>query len=167
MRLSRPDLGCCAIEKKNSVNLQELSCNGTVLYFVIIVYLSWSWATCWPAPVSRIQKSLQRSTMVHFLNLFFGFSWSSLQNLLTQSRRASVRFVISAKWVTRCRYKYISARTFHISPPICVIFGRTQLQIMSMRNFEFHENQCSERHTLRKELNKNFPYFFKFFVRLE
>jgi len=25
--------------------------------------MSWSWATCWPIPVSRIQKSLQRSTM--------------------------------------------------------------------------------------------------------
>ena len=27
-------------------------------------YLSWSRATCWPVPVSRIQKSLQRSTMI-------------------------------------------------------------------------------------------------------
>ena len=31
---------------------------------VIIIYLSWSWATCWPVPVSRIQKSLQRSAMI-------------------------------------------------------------------------------------------------------
>ena len=30
----------------------------------IIIYLSWSWATCWPVPVSRIQKSLQKSTMI-------------------------------------------------------------------------------------------------------
>jgi len=33
-------------------------------YVVITVYLSRSWATCWPVPVSRIQKSLQRSTMI-------------------------------------------------------------------------------------------------------
>ena len=31
---------------------------------VIIIYLSWSWATCWPVPVSRIQKYLQRCTMI-------------------------------------------------------------------------------------------------------
>jgi len=31
---------------------------------IIFIYLSWSWATCWPVPVSRIQKSLQRSTML-------------------------------------------------------------------------------------------------------
>ena len=31
---------------------------------IIIIYLSWSWATCWPVPVSRIQKSLQRSAMI-------------------------------------------------------------------------------------------------------
>ena len=34
------------------------------LKFIIIIYLSWSWATCWPVPVSRIQKSLQRSAMI-------------------------------------------------------------------------------------------------------
>ena len=28
------------------------------------LYPSWIWATCWPVPVSRIQKSLQRSTMI-------------------------------------------------------------------------------------------------------
>jgi len=31
---------------------------------IIVIYLSWSWATCWPVPVSRIQKFLQRSTMI-------------------------------------------------------------------------------------------------------
>jgi len=31
---------------------------------IIIIYLSWSSATCWPVPVSRIQKSLQGSTMI-------------------------------------------------------------------------------------------------------
>jgi hypothetical protein len=31
---------------------------------ITIIYLPWSWATCWPVPVSRIQKSLQRSTMI-------------------------------------------------------------------------------------------------------
>jgi hypothetical protein len=33
-------------------------------YFIIIIDLSWSWATCWPVPVSRIQKSLQRTAMI-------------------------------------------------------------------------------------------------------
>ena len=27
-------------------------------------YFSWSWTTCWPVPISCIQKSLQRSTMI-------------------------------------------------------------------------------------------------------
>jgi len=27
-------------------------------------YMSWSWATCWPVPVSHIQKSLQRSAVI-------------------------------------------------------------------------------------------------------
>ena len=34
------------------------------IIIIIIIYLSWSWATCWPLPVSRIQKSLQGSTMI-------------------------------------------------------------------------------------------------------
>ena len=33
-------------------------------FIIIIIYLSWSWATCWPVPVSRIQKSLQNSAMI-------------------------------------------------------------------------------------------------------
>ena len=36
----------------------------TQMMMIIIIYLSWSWAACWFAPVSRIQKSLQRSTMI-------------------------------------------------------------------------------------------------------
>jgi len=35
-----------------------------IIIIIIIIYLSWSWTTCWPVPVSRIQKSLQRSTMI-------------------------------------------------------------------------------------------------------
>ena len=31
---------------------------------IIIMYLSWSWATYRPVPVSRIQKSLQKSAMI-------------------------------------------------------------------------------------------------------
>jgi len=31
---------------------------------IIIIIMSWNWANCWPVPVSRIQKSLQRSTMI-------------------------------------------------------------------------------------------------------
>ena len=34
------------------------------IIIIIIIYLSWSWATCWSVLVSRIQKSLQRSTMI-------------------------------------------------------------------------------------------------------
>jgi hypothetical protein len=30
----------------------------------IIIYLSWSWTTYWPVPVSRIQNSLQRSAII-------------------------------------------------------------------------------------------------------
>jgi hypothetical protein len=31
---------------------------------IIIIYLSCSWATCWPVPVSRLQKPLQRSATI-------------------------------------------------------------------------------------------------------
>ena len=31
---------------------------------IVVMYLSWSWATCWPVPVSRMQKSLQSSAMI-------------------------------------------------------------------------------------------------------
>jgi len=31
---------------------------------IIIIHLSRSWATCWPVPVSRIRKSLQKCTMI-------------------------------------------------------------------------------------------------------
>ena len=36
----------------------------TYIIIIIIIYLSWSWANCWPVPVSLIQKSLQRSAMI-------------------------------------------------------------------------------------------------------
>jgi hypothetical protein len=35
----------------------------TLWHIIIIIYLSWSWATCWPIPVSHIQKSFERSTV--------------------------------------------------------------------------------------------------------
>ena len=41
-------------------------CIKWAVIIIIIIYLSWSWATCWPVPVSRIQKSLQRSAMIPF-----------------------------------------------------------------------------------------------------
>ena len=34
------------------------------IIIIIIIYLSWIWVTCWPVPVSRIQKSLQKSTVI-------------------------------------------------------------------------------------------------------
>jgi len=37
---------------------------GDIIIIIIIMYISWSWATCWPVPVSRIQKPLQRSAMI-------------------------------------------------------------------------------------------------------
>ena len=46
---------------KSKGNLQL----GTMdIIIIIIIYLSRNWATCWPVPVSRIQKSLQRSTKI-------------------------------------------------------------------------------------------------------
>jgi hypothetical protein len=35
-----------------------------IIIINIIIYLSCSWATCWPVPVSRVQKPLQRSAMI-------------------------------------------------------------------------------------------------------
>jgi len=35
---------------------------------LIVIYLSWSWATCWPVLVSSLQKSLQRSAMIPSAN---------------------------------------------------------------------------------------------------
>ena len=35
-----------------------------IIIIIIIIYLSWSSVTCWPVPVSRIQKPLRRSTMI-------------------------------------------------------------------------------------------------------
>ena len=36
----------------------------SLIIIIINIYLSWRWATCWPVPVSRIQKSLQGSAMI-------------------------------------------------------------------------------------------------------
>ena len=38
--------------------------NIVIIIIIIIINLSYSWATCWPVPVSRTQKSLQRSAMI-------------------------------------------------------------------------------------------------------
>jgi len=38
------------------------------IIIIIIIYLPRSWATCWPVPVSRIQESLQSSTMIPSAN---------------------------------------------------------------------------------------------------
>ena len=55
------------ILKANIHNYVPISFNVTcflISKYIIIIYLSWSWATCWPVPVSRIQKSLQWSAMI-------------------------------------------------------------------------------------------------------
>ena len=59
----------CKIKWRNTIKKASLHYCVTLqqtasLYIIIITYLSWSWATCWPVPVSRIQKSFQRSTMI-------------------------------------------------------------------------------------------------------
>jgi hypothetical protein len=36
------------------------------LIIIIIINLSWSWATYWPVPVSHVQKPLQRSAMIPY-----------------------------------------------------------------------------------------------------
>jgi hypothetical protein len=35
-----------------------------IIIIIIHVYLSWNWDTCWPVPVSRVQKPLQKSTTI-------------------------------------------------------------------------------------------------------
>jgi len=44
---------------------------------IIIIYLSWSWATCWPILVSCIPKSVQRSTMISSASwgVVFHYPW--------------------------------------------------------------------------------------------
>ena len=84
-------------------------------FITIIIYLSCNWVTCWPIPVSRIQKSLQRSAMIpsaswgivfFFIlgNLLWGILfacciqflwpplWSSGQSFWLQIQRSQVRF---------------------------------------------------------------------------
>jgi hypothetical protein len=39
-----------------------------IIIIIIIIYLSCSWATCWPVPVSRVQKLFQRSAMIPSTN---------------------------------------------------------------------------------------------------
>ena len=51
-------------EEKRQGNLSQIVNQTCISIIIIIVYLSWIWATCWPVLVSRIQKSLQRSAMI-------------------------------------------------------------------------------------------------------
>jgi hypothetical protein len=53
---------------------------GSYMEVIIIIYLSWIWATCWPVTVSRIQKSLQRSAMIPSAS--WGIVFFTLGNLL-------------------------------------------------------------------------------------
>jgi hypothetical protein len=58
--------GCwCGLATDNNMALSK---KGEICIIVIIIYLSWSWVTCWPVPVSRVQKSLQRSAMIPSAN---------------------------------------------------------------------------------------------------
>ena len=81
---------------------------------IIIIYLSWSWATCWPIPVSRIQKSLQRSTMIP------STSWGSS---------------ISLPWVIYFEAFYLHVvSSFPCIPVICpkLVFSLTPLQFVHL-----------------------------------
>ena len=48
----------------NSTRTKDSHLKRIIGTIIIIIYLSWIWATCWPVPVSRIQTSLQRSAMI-------------------------------------------------------------------------------------------------------
>ena len=52
--------------QNRTINVQGADKNSftTLRNTIIIIYLSWRWATCLPVPVSSIHKSLQRSTMI-------------------------------------------------------------------------------------------------------
>ena len=49
-----------------------------IIIIIIIIYLSRSWTTCWPVPVSRIQKSFQSSTMIPSVNWGVVFHYPAL-----------------------------------------------------------------------------------------
>ena len=56
------------------------------IIIIIIIYLSWSWAICWPVPVSRIRKSLLYHTIPNY-DLFFQ---DSLEHCLTNIQVSQV-----------------------------------------------------------------------------
>ena len=56
MRRPWPALGCSATG--------EIYIYIYIYIYISPSYLSCSWTTCWPVPVSRIQKSLQRSAII-------------------------------------------------------------------------------------------------------
>jgi hypothetical protein len=50
--------------QNKAISPTYLKLHRKLLIIMIIIYLSCSRPTCWPVPVSRIQKSLQRSAMI-------------------------------------------------------------------------------------------------------
>jgi hypothetical protein len=56
----------CSLTTNNTISYCCQQCEGTQVlrrsarycFPIITTYLSWSWVTCWPVPVSRIQKYL-------------------------------------------------------------------------------------------------------------
>ena len=56
--------GCSADYNNNKGIPYALKFSKLMIIMMMIIYLSWSWANCWPVPVSRIQKSYQRSIMI-------------------------------------------------------------------------------------------------------
>jgi hypothetical protein len=51
-----------------------------IIIIIIIIYLSWCWATCWPVPVSRIQMSLLRYAIISSASWGIAFhnTWYSI-----------------------------------------------------------------------------------------
>jgi len=86
---------------QNSVHTSPLHCTCHLLFLdfiVIIIYLSWSWATCWPVPVSRIQKSLQRSAMIPSASWGIAFHYPRYLSGFFPWNLPVVK--ISTEWVT-------------------------------------------------------------------
>jgi hypothetical protein len=46
------------------VSLCQILYTFIIIIVIIIILLSWSWTNCRPVPVSRVQKSLQRSNTI-------------------------------------------------------------------------------------------------------
>jgi hypothetical protein len=51
------------LKNEKQQNIMKIQMQNFII-IIIIIYLSCSWTTCCPVPVSRNQKSLQKSAMI-------------------------------------------------------------------------------------------------------